>query len=460
MKKGESGHKSTKMDGRMKKPITFSFTPVLLLTLVYMVASMVSPTLTFSSPPTHAPDNSSSISRTLSVENTIPGQNHTTTIKSTDPGFGEVNATNATHLYENYGFISNIFDEVKEQDYNRSESIYENEFVRGADDQTLINGSVIDVYAGNVNPTNNVGVPNPTNPLVGAYDAPANPRTGIVVYSDSTTAALFWRAFNATTGFGSENSITTTGFNEFWIDTEASPTNGSRIIFGANDQDSKTILTFLYDAKAGTVTQLTTVTANTPVTYTALFDIEFEQKTGDALIVYINGATDVKYRTLLANQTNWGPEQTWGTGVNWDNGYWIRAARDPSSDDIMVGMESTIADGATLVTALWNGSGVGPTIVHGVTSLKTAIKLTQDFGIAWEGDRGEAILVWADNSATINLIYNTYKSGAWGTAASLGTAGLNGKQASVQLATEYAGVHDKVGVVYVGGNEQFVKCNI
>ena len=76
----------------------------------------------------------------------IPGQYYTFNITPTDPGFGEINITNATHLDENYTFIADIYGEVATLDDNWSDVIEENEIVRVIYERNLTVGNVVDIY--------------------------------------------------------------------------------------------------------------------------------------------------------------------------------------------------------------------------------------------------------------------------------------------------------------------------
>ncbi|MCI0550841.1 MAG: Ig-like domain-containing protein, partial [Anaerolineae bacterium] len=76
-----------------------------------------------------------------------PGQLYTFNISSSDPGFGEINATAAEHLDENYTFIADIFPEVNESDGVFSEKIPETHYVRVTFAANLTNGSFIDIVA-------------------------------------------------------------------------------------------------------------------------------------------------------------------------------------------------------------------------------------------------------------------------------------------------------------------------
>jgi len=91
-------------------------------------------------------------------ENLIPGKEYVFILTPDDPGFGEINATNATHLDSNYGFISDIFRKVEHQDNNWSEPIYHNEYIRVTFEENLTNGNLIDLYA-----RNNKSITTPAN---------------------------------------------------------------------------------------------------------------------------------------------------------------------------------------------------------------------------------------------------------------------------------------------------------
>ena len=62
----------------------------------------------------------------------VPGEEYSFTLTADDSAFGEIIATDAVHLDENYFFISNIFDEVKDKDGVWSEVINSGEYVRVA----------------------------------------------------------------------------------------------------------------------------------------------------------------------------------------------------------------------------------------------------------------------------------------------------------------------------------------
>jgi hypothetical protein len=79
----------------------------------------------------------------------IPGEEYSFTLTQDDPGFAEINITNALHLNESYGLISSIYDEVRLLDNIWSEPVYENEYVRVTFEQNLTAENDITVYVRN-----------------------------------------------------------------------------------------------------------------------------------------------------------------------------------------------------------------------------------------------------------------------------------------------------------------------
>ena len=81
------------------------------------------------------------------LQDIIPGEEYSFELTPHDPGFGEINASDAVHLNETYGFINNIFDEIKAVDANWSEAIYTDEYVRVTFVENLTDGRMIDILA-------------------------------------------------------------------------------------------------------------------------------------------------------------------------------------------------------------------------------------------------------------------------------------------------------------------------
>ncbi|MDA2930249.1 fibronectin type III domain-containing protein [Acidobacteria bacterium AH-259-O06] len=163
---------------------------------------------------------------------------------------------------------------------------------------------------------------------------------GEVIYGDKQTNQILYDRGLGGTAFGNESTLSLGGFVG-WADLEASPTDANRLLRGVLEKTTLDVKTSIFDLSTGNWTEITTVTLNTGNGGLRLFDIEFEQSTADALIVYgDNTAGSIKYRTMLSSASDWGTEQT----LSFTGGVprTVRAVRDPDTDDIMVGWEDAI----------------------------------------------------------------------------------------------------------------------
>ncbi|MFQ6049792.1 MAG: hypothetical protein ACE5J0_02005, partial [Candidatus Paceibacterales bacterium] len=303
------------------------------------------------------------------------------------------------------------------------------------------------------------------NPLIpaGVKKVQAAPAAGDghVIYGDKqTNLTLYNRSFSGTT-FGSEGTLSLGGYVG-WADLEASPYDADRLLRGVLEQTTFDVKTSIFDYSTGNWTEIATVTTDTGYGLRMLFDIEFEQSTGDALIVYgDNVAGEVKYRTMASSANDWGTEQTLSFGGG-SGGVprTVRAVRDPDTDDIMVAWEDANFD---IFSALWDGSSFGSVTTHETNSINAAgVKDSPVFDLAWEGgtSTSEGMITWLNNSGTVR--YNTFTSGSWDTAGDVTglsfTAGNKG--GLVITSIRWSGEHSKIAVMGGTGNDKIIKANI
>ena len=85
----------------------------------------------------------------LFKEGLIPGEEYTFELTKEDPGFIEINISNAVHLDANKSFLSNIYEDVRDLDDIWSEPIYHGEYVRVTFEQNLTNENDITIYPKN-----------------------------------------------------------------------------------------------------------------------------------------------------------------------------------------------------------------------------------------------------------------------------------------------------------------------
>ncbi|MFC1691865.1 hypothetical protein ACFL0W_06825, partial [Nanoarchaeota archaeon] len=75
--------------------------------------------------------------------NLTPGETYVIIIEAGDPGYGEINLTDALHLDQNYSFIDNAYDEVVNQSDGLSHNISEDDFLRATFSTNLSNGNML-----------------------------------------------------------------------------------------------------------------------------------------------------------------------------------------------------------------------------------------------------------------------------------------------------------------------------
>ncbi|MEE9533078.1 MAG: hypothetical protein V3W06_01560, partial [Acidimicrobiia bacterium] len=293
------------------------------------------------------------------------------------------------------------------------------------------------------------------------FTAPADGDGSVVFGDDAATNTLYaWELSG--TAYSTETTLALGGLAGA-ADLEASPTNANRLLRGVIDQTALDLQTSIFDFASGSWTEITTVTTSASSALKHNFDIEFEQATGDALIVYTDSTTgNLRYRTMLATESDWSAEQTLTSSSPAFTGIpqTIMARRDPDTDDIRVSWEDA---GSDVFTALWNGSSFGSVTLH-ETAAASEGKPTPVHGIAWEGgaSTSEALIVWLDSAGTPT--YNTWTSGAWGTAGTvptfdLGTAGA-AKGFEIKLSNRWSEEHSRIAVVGAGGNDKIYKAAI
>ena len=283
---------------------------------------------------------------------------------------------------------------------------------------------------------------------------------GHVIYGDKQNNQILYNRSFGSTAFSGEGALSLGGFIGT-ADIEVSPTDTDRLFRGALEQNSLDIKTSIFDSSTNNWTETTTVTLNAGYALRKHFDIEFEESTGDAIIVYTdNTAGNLRYRTMLSSASDWGTEQTL-TGAGFTGTpRWIIAKRDPDTDDVMVVWEDSNFD---IFTALWNGSAFGSVTVHETDDANAADddKDSPPFDIAWEGgvSNSEAVIVWVDSVMTVN--YNTWTGGAWGTAGTISMSlDADGKGAEVTLSTRWSDEHQRIGLTAVGGDEKTLWANV
>ncbi len=155
---------------------------------------------------------------------------------------------------------------------------------------------------------------------------------------------------------------------------------------------------------------------NTPSPNSRRFDVEFESRTGDALLVYgvYNSDTsmDLAYRVLPAVATAWGfvsyiNDAGHATDIQYS---WVELARDPvaSSEELaLVAFDSTDSD---INAWVWSGSSWGN--YKELTAAATATGGYEALAVEYEADGGNALAMGGDSTSGL-VKYSAWSGSAW-----------------------------------------------
>ena len=397
---------------------------------------------------------------------------------------GEIVAIDAVHLDENYNFISNIFDFVKTVDGSWSETVRQDEFVRVRYEQNLTDGRMIDVYvrhtAGQphieiyeVGTTHIVAqsdaitqagwkymtVNGLTHPLdsfdfkiVGGevefdyiHDDIISPTQadGLLVYQDSNTLIMRTRRWNESNNFSTQfNTNNLDSIDAAWIMPRASWKH-NQILLGTVDAQADASLQIFNDTDAPVnwSSRLeVSVEAGSSSARRGL-DVAYEDRGGDALIVYENESTattpDTVVQFRLWNGTRYSGINTLTlTDVT---GYTVEGrisfvvlTPNLKNDQIM-----TLLVNATnsIYAILWNSSAFDSSTSLVITNASRT-DTSQHFTFAWE-QGGDGLAFY---SSTTSLLARPYTPTGWGDEISVNNNGaIAGLRSCADPSSNYIG---------------------
>lgn len=162
------------------------------------------------------------------------------------------------------------------------------------------------------------------------------------------------------------------------------------------------------------------------------FDVIYEQQTGRAFVVWADGTSNtVKYRIWDGN--SWSAETTIPDSPS--NVYWIKMASDPNSNNIIMGMQSSISytSPKTYVktyvdVTVWDGTSWYSSTNQVENSVYDYNRRSMD--VAFEQESGRGVVVWGDSSTVPK--YRTW-NGGWSSEASAFDLQGSGYTSWVQL---------------------------
>ncbi len=249
--------------------------------------------------------------------------------------------------------------------------------------------------------------------------------------------------------WGSELSATDVSGTEIrWLQVKYAPTRDEAIMVVLTNTGQVQAQVF-NGSSWGSVTTLATLSdsSNSPDGGSLYrgFDIEYEQSSGDAIVVAADGTADPNYYVWNGS--------SWSSGTNIDvpttgRPYWIELASRPNSDE----MAMILLDSNTDVYGLrWTGSAwdnMGDSAVWDATA---AIATRQAIDAAFETSSGDIMFIWGDATST-DQYYRTYSGSTLSSATLLDNAQAAGVSYWLRLAPNPTSGSDQIlfGVLDAG----------
>ena len=220
---------------------------------------------------------------------------------------------------------------------------------------------------------------------------------GIALYGENGAANPRFREWTGA-AFGPEGSASAVPGTEQWVVVAPSPLGPEMVVGILSDNNRLYVQTW-----SGGVW-----TANWDVAIggsnSRRFDIAYEEQSGDVLVVFGDGTTQLRYRRRIGG--------VWD-GANLNAGTplpafprWVRTAPRPTNDDVFIGL---VTNSETMHALRWDGTAnaMGNQVQM---SQGTQLSGQEPFDIAFERTSGDAFVIWGSSVSTLR--YREF-TGAW-----------------------------------------------
>ncbi len=142
------------------------------------------------------------------------------------------------------------------------------------------------------------------------------------------------------------------------------------------------------------------------------FDIAYFNDTGNAMIVYYDGTSTLKYRVWDSGTSTLGSQQSLNPLPS-SSIYWVRLEVYNSTRAVAVSLDANY----NLYAQTWDGTGWSSPVLLG----STGYYWYQDFDVAFEHDTGHAVVVWGEANNIPK--YRVWDGSTWSAQASLNSVG-------------------------------------
>jgi hypothetical protein len=240
-----------------------------------------------------------------------------------------------------------------------------------------------------------------------------NSTSGVVSYEDNGASATWSRVWTGTV-FNPQANMDVTGDvpdDSRWFVEKSNPKTGEKLVAAldnagapVNDQ-----AIWMYRWTGSAWTEDFVLAISSPDIETREMDIAYEELSGDALFVFGDSTTQLKYRVRTAGA--WSATQNAGTALD-SRKRWVKAKAQFNSNEILVGF---LNDNERIGALIWDGStntfgdqfedDDSPAQTETVTSDEEA------FDIAYETQSNTPMIFWGTAANTV--LSREFSSGTW-----------------------------------------------
>ena len=225
----------------------------------------------------------------------------------------------------------------------------------------------------------------------------------MITYGEGTAQEPRWRTWDGIS-WSSEGIALSIGGEILWSELRSCPRRNEQIL-GVLDSNGHLNMQVRTDSIWGNLIELTTAIGPANSVYRG-FDIEYEQTSGRAIVVYHENTYDPVYR--IWDGSSWTAAQTIDlptVGVP----VWIELASDPYANSVAL---ITLDDQEDVGGAIWNGSGW--TDLDRLTNNAFSYQ-EKGVDVSFYGKSGEALFVYGPSNRD-GFRFRVHDSGGWGSA--------------------------------------------
>jgi hypothetical protein len=241
-----------------------------------------------------------------------------------------------------------------------------------------------------------------------------NSTSGVLTYEDNGTQNTWYRVWNGSTPWGSQVSMSggaNTPTDSRWFREVSSPKTGEKIVLvednNTADANNEYLYVYRWDGSAWNQDKRFSIGITT-ADVTRVMDVAYEEESGDALFVYSDSTSQLKYFRRVGGVWDVAASNA-GSGLD-SRKKWVRAQAQFNSDTILV---ATLNDNERIGALIWDGSSFtnefedddGPAQTEAITSDEEA------FDIAWETSSDTPMIFWGTAANTV--LYREFTAGEW-----------------------------------------------